>query len=135
MKKVFTNGVFDLLHPGHIRFLQFAKDQGDYLIVGVNSDESVRRLKGANRPIIPVEDRVYMVENLKMVDEVHIFHEDDPYNLIKKIKPHYLVKGRPWTPETVIGSDLVKKVIISPDFGSYSTTNLEKKLQLDSGVA
>lgn len=106
---VFTNGVFDIIHPGHIEYLTNAKKMGNVLIVGVNSDKSVRRIKGPKRPIIPEKDRAFVVANLLPVDYVCIFNEDTPYNLISKIIPDVLVKGADWKTENIIGKDIVEK--------------------------
>ena len=93
MTTVFTNGVFDLLHVGHIQLLQFAREQGDRLVVGINSDESARRLKGASRPVIPAAERASMLSALLHVDEVVVFKEDTPTRLINDLRPDVLVKG------------------------------------------
>ena len=106
-KVVFTNGCFDILHRGHVTYLNEAKAQGDFLIVGLNSDDSVKRLKGPERPINSEEDRKFVLENLKAIDAVVIFTEDTPYNLIKEISPNVLVKGGDWSVDQIVGSDLV----------------------------
>lgn len=106
-KIVFTNGCFDILHRGHVSYLNQAKAEGDLLIVGLNSDESVKRLKGESRPINSEEDRKFVMENLKAVDFVEIFTEDTPYNLIKEVMPSMLVKGGDWRPDQIVGSDVV----------------------------
>lgn len=106
-KIVFTNGCFDILHSGHVMYLKEARSQGDFLVVGLNSDASVRRLKGPERPINLEEDRKYVLENLKSVDLVQIFDEDTPLELIKKIKPDVLVKGGDWKIDQIVGSDFV----------------------------
>src|ERR671911_363656 len=93
---VFTNGVFDLLHPGHVRYLAAARQHGDALIVGVNSDESVRANKGPRRPILPAVERAELVAALASVDAVVVFHEDTPYELIRRLQPDVLVKGADW---------------------------------------
>ncbi|MBT4761862.1 MAG: D-glycero-beta-D-manno-heptose 1-phosphate adenylyltransferase [Bdellovibrionaceae bacterium] len=102
-KVVFTNGCFDLLHVGHVRYLNEAKKQGDLLIVGLNSDASVKALKGEDRPIQSQEDRAEILLALSAVDYVCIFNEDTPLNLIKNIKPDILVKGGDWTVEQIVG--------------------------------
>ncbi len=104
---VFTNGCFDILHAGHAYYLQRAKELGDILVVGVNSDSSIRRIKGEKRPIIPEHMRAYLLDSLKPVDYVVIFEEDTPANLIRSIRPHVLVKGGDWTLENIVGADLV----------------------------
>lgn len=106
-KIVFTNGCFDLLHIGHIRYLDEAATLADILIVGINTDESVRSLKGPTRPIQNENDRAEILASLKSVQHTILFTEETPYNLIKKIKPDVLVKGGDWKPEQIIGSDLV----------------------------
>jgi len=108
MKTVFTNGCFDILHRGHVEYLQKAKTFGDKLIIGLNSDASVRRLKGETRPIQDQESRKIILEALRCVDEVIIFDEDTPYELIKKIQPDVLVKGADYKPDDIIGYDIVK---------------------------
>lgn len=104
---VFTNGCFDLMHSGHAIYLEAALAQGDILVVGVNSDASVSRLKGPGRPILPLEDRMLMLAALESVDYVLAFEEDTPYNLIMALKPDVLVKGGDWAPDRIVGSDLV----------------------------
>lgn len=106
-KIVFTNGCFDLLHAGHAYYLTEAKRLGDILVVGVNSDSSVKRIKGPKRPILPQEMRAYLVDSLKPVDYVVIFEEDTPLELIKAIRPHVLVKGADWQLKDIVGSDFV----------------------------
>ncbi len=106
-KIVFTNGCFDIIHAGHVDYLEKAKKLGDILIVGLNSDSSVKRLKGENRPINPQEYRKKVLQALKPVDLVIIFDEDTPERLIKEIKPDVLVKGGDYTIETIVGADFV----------------------------
>jgi len=106
-KIVFTNGCFDLLHAGHADYLNKAKSLGDILVVGINSDASVRRIKGENRPILPQQMRAYLLDNLKPVDYVVVFEEDTPLELIKAIKPDVLVKGADWDLERIVGADFV----------------------------
>lgn len=131
-KLVFTNGCFDILHKGHIMYLQEAKALGDYLIVAINSDSSVKKLKGENRPINNENDRSYLVDNLKPVDYVIIFNEETPYKVIKEIIPDLLVKGGDWNEDEIVGSDVVKsnggKVVSLQFIKDYSTTNLLKKI-------
>ncbi len=107
MKKIFTNGCFDILHVGHIKLLQYCKNLG-YVIVGLNSDVSVKLNKGSNRPYFTEKDRKYMLESCKWVDEVVMFNEKTPYNLIKLIKPDIIVKGGDYKAEKVVGSDICK---------------------------
>jgi D-glycero-beta-D-manno-heptose 1-phosphate adenylyltransferase len=106
-KIVFTNGCFDILHAGHADYLNKAKSLGDILVVGINSDASVRRIKGEKRPILPQQMRAYLLDNLKPVDYVVIFEEDTPLELIKAIKPDVLVKGADWDLERIVGADFV----------------------------
>jgi ADP-heptose synthase, bifunctional sugar kinase/adenylyltransferase len=106
-KIVFTNGCFDILHAGHADYLNKAKSLGDILVVGINSDASVRRIKGEKRPILPQQMRAYLLDNLKPVDYVVIFEEDTPLELIKAIKPDVLVKGADWDLERIVGVDFV----------------------------
>ena len=124
---VFTNGCFDLLHIGHIRYLEEAKTLGDVLIVGVNSDSSVRKLKGPERPILPVEERAEILSGLGCVDYITIFDELDPLNLISSLQPDVLVKGGDWTKEQVVGSEVVERsggeVVIIPFVQGASTSN------------
>ncbi|MCJ7552378.1 MAG: D-glycero-beta-D-manno-heptose 1-phosphate adenylyltransferase [Ignavibacteriaceae bacterium] len=108
-KVVFTNGVFDLIHAGHIDYLTKAKTLGDVLIVGLNSDESVRRIKGDKRPILKEEERSFIVSNLKPVDYLVIFDEDTPANLIESLIPDILVKGADWELDEIIGREVVEE--------------------------
>ncbi|MBI5585879.1 MAG: D-glycero-beta-D-manno-heptose 1-phosphate adenylyltransferase [Deltaproteobacteria bacterium] len=105
---VFTNGCFDLLHAGHVRYLEEAAGQGDYLLVGVNSDRSVRRIKGPARPLIAEKQRAEVLAALACVSGVVLFSEPDPYRLIELIRPDVLVKGADWAAEQIIGADLVR---------------------------
>ena len=123
---VFTNGVFDILHTGHFELLAKAKSLGNKLIVGVNSDASVQRLKGKNRPINDLGKRVKQLEMLPWVDEVHVFEQDTPYELIKHIQPDLIVKGGDYIVETVVGHDLAE-VHIVPTVDGYSTTQIIEK--------
>ncbi|MBW1716182.1 MAG: D-glycero-beta-D-manno-heptose 1-phosphate adenylyltransferase [Deltaproteobacteria bacterium] len=108
-KVVFTNGCFDILHLGHIRYLSEAKKCGDYLIVGVNSDKSMRAIKGEDRPVIPEQARAELLAALCFVDGVIIFDEEDPLALIQYLQPQVLVKGEDWMENEIVGADLVKK--------------------------
>jgi rfaE bifunctional protein nucleotidyltransferase chain/domain len=108
-KVVFTNGCFDLIHSGHIDYLTKAKKLGDVLIVGINSDSSVRRIKGEKRPIIPENERCIILSNLKPVDFVTLFDEDTPEELIEELKPDVLVKGSDWKINEIVGRDAVEK--------------------------
>lgn len=126
-KIVFTNGCFDILHLGHVQLLQKAKTLGSKLVVGLNSDDSVRRLKGDSRPVNDETARKAILESLSIVDEVIIFNEDTPLNLIKKLSPDIIVKGGDYTVEEVVGHELVDDVYIFPIVESFSTTNILKK--------
>ena len=106
-KIVFTNGCFDLLHIGHVRYLEEAAKLGDVLIVGINTDASVQKLKGPTRPIQNESDRAEILASLKAVDHTVLFGEETPYNLIKQILPNVLVKGGDWKPDQIVGSDIV----------------------------
>ena len=108
-KIVFTNGCFDLLHVGHIRYLQQARRMGDLLVVGINSDESVRRLKGPSRPLQPEQDRAEILAGLACVDYVVSFHQDTPIVLIERLKPDVLVKGADWPVDKIVGRDVVEQ--------------------------
>lgn len=130
---VFTNGCFDLLHPGHIIYLEKARSMGDRLIVGLNSDESVRRLKGSNRPVNNQSDRARLLAALHCIDAVVVFEEDTPASLIKQVKPDILVKGGDYTFDQVVGASFVSsyggRVEILPLEAGYSTTILLEKLK------
>ena len=133
---VFTNGVFDLLHPGHVRYLQDARQLGDALIVGVNSDRSVRANKGADRPITPEAERAEILLALECVDAVAIFDEETPADIIRRIQPDVLVKGADWGPDNIVGRDTVEarggrvvRMELSP---GYSTTELIRRARSGS---
>jgi D-beta-D-heptose 7-phosphate kinase/D-beta-D-heptose 1-phosphate adenosyltransferase len=123
---VFTNGCFDILHSGHITYLEFARDQGDTLVVGLNSDRSVAKSKGPNRPINQEADRARVVQSLRAVDYVVIFDDDEPKEIIEQILPHVLVKGRDWA-HYVSGREVVEahggKVVLADMVEGQSTTN------------
>jgi rfaE bifunctional protein nucleotidyltransferase chain/domain len=130
---VFTNGVFDLLHPGHLRYLQHARTLGDALIVGVNSDRSVRAIKDPDRPINPEQERAEVLAALACVDGVVIFDEDTPYDVIAALQPDVLVKGADWAEDAIVGRDIVEagggkvvRVAIEP---GYSTTAILRKIR------
>ena len=129
-KVVFTNGVFDILHAGHVDYLTKAKAKGDILIVAVNSDSSVKKIKGELRPIVPQNERAFIISSLKPVDHVVIFDEDTPYEIIKKIIPDVLVKGADWAIENIVGRDIVEanggKVETIEFINDRSTTNIIK---------
>jgi D-beta-D-heptose 7-phosphate kinase/D-beta-D-heptose 1-phosphate adenosyltransferase len=130
---VFTNGVFDVLHPGHIRYLQDARREGDALIVGVNSDRSVRIIKGTARPINPDHERAEMLAALACVDAVVIFDEDDPQQLIGRLQPGVLVKGADWAPDAILGRDIVEarggRVVRVRLAEGYSTSAIIRKIR------
>jgi len=128
-KIVFTNGCFDILHAGHVRYLETAKSFGDILMVGVNSDKSVRTLKGETRPINSEQDRALLIASLEAVDYVIIFNEDTPYELIKVIKPHTLVKGGDYAGQKVVGQDLVSELRLVNFIEGKSTTRTIEKIQ------
>jgi D-beta-D-heptose 7-phosphate kinase/D-beta-D-heptose 1-phosphate adenosyltransferase len=132
-KVVFTNGCFDLLHRGHLHLLREAKACGELLIVAVNSDKSVREIKGPNRPILPETDRAELLAALEMIDYVVLFDEPDPYRLIAALKPDVLAKGGDWKPEDIIGSDIVTgnggKVAVIPYMKGFSTTEIIERIQ------
>ena len=125
---VFTNGCFDLLHIGHVRYLEKARALGDVLVVGVNSDSSVRKLKGPKRPILPEEERAGILSGLGCVDYITIFREIDPLKLITSLRPDLLVKGGDWTKEQTVGKEVVERlggeVVIIPFIKGASTSNL-----------
>ena len=122
MRVVFTNGCFDVLHRGHVELLKYSKSLGT-VVVGLNSDQSVKNLKGENRPFFSEEDRKFMLESCKYVDEVIIFNEETPYNLIKKINPDIIVKGGDYKSDDVVGNDIAKVKIFNYIDG-YSTTKI-----------
>lgn len=132
-KVVFTNGCFDILHRGHLEYLQAAADLGDILIVGLNSDESVKRLKGENRPINNQNDRAFALASLVFVDAVVIFDEDTPLELIQRVKPNVLAKGGDYSIDTIVGADFIKNiggdVQVIPFVDGYSTTQIIEKMK------
>ncbi len=129
-KVVFTNGVFDILHAGHVDYISKAKEKGDVLIVGVNSDSSVKRIKGELRPIVPQHERAFIISSLKPVDYVVIFDEDTPNEIINKLIPDVLVKGADWSLEKIVGREIVEanggKVETIEFVNDRSTTNIIK---------
>jgi rfaE bifunctional protein nucleotidyltransferase chain/domain len=132
---VFTNGCFDVLHKGHIHYLAEASDMADILIIGLNTDASVKRLKGPNRPVLDQESRAIALSALVFVDYIVLFGEDTPLELLKIIKPNILVKGGDYQVESIIGYDFVTsyggKVITMPLVKGYSTTSIIKKIDSD----
>lgn len=130
---VFTNGVFDILHPGHVRYLAEARTHGDALVVAVNSDRSVRAIKGPERPINPEQDRAEVLASLACVDAVVVFDEDDPHAIISALQPDVLVKGADWAADRIIGRDVVEarggevvRIRFAPGF---STTSIIEKIK------
>jgi rfaE bifunctional protein nucleotidyltransferase chain/domain len=130
---VFTNGVFDLLHVGHLRYLQHARGLGDALLVGLNSDRSVRQIKGPDRPITVEAERAEVLEALACVDGVVVFDEDTPHDLIKALQPDVLVKGADWAEDAIVGRDIVEarggrvvRVTIEP---GHSTTGIVERIR------
>jgi rfaE bifunctional protein nucleotidyltransferase chain/domain len=129
---VFTNGCFDLLHPGHVRYLECARSLGDILVVAVNSDESVRRLKGPSRPVLPECDRCEVVAALQCVDYVTVFREDTPLEVIEQLRPDVLVKGGDWPKDKIVGRQSVEDrggQVVTIDFEQgYSTTGIIERI-------
>jgi D-beta-D-heptose 7-phosphate kinase/D-beta-D-heptose 1-phosphate adenosyltransferase len=136
-KVVFTNGCFDLLHPGHTRYLRAARAMGHFLVVGLNSDRSVRAIKGAQRPIQDQETRAELLSALECVDAVILFDEETPYNLIRELAPDVLVKGGDWHEDEIVGADLVKqaggKVERIPYVEGFSTSGLIRRILESAG--
>jgi D-beta-D-heptose 7-phosphate kinase/D-beta-D-heptose 1-phosphate adenosyltransferase len=130
---VFTNGVFDLLHPGHVDVLDRARREGAALVVGVNSDASVKRLKGPARPIRTSVERIAVLAGLEAVDAVVLFEQDTPIELVRAIEPDVIVKGGDYSPETIVGADLVTarggRVVVIPLVDGHSTTSTIEKLR------
>lgn len=131
-KVAFTNGCFDILHRGHVMYLSIARRKGDALVVGLNTDKSVRKIKGPSRPIQPERDRAEVLSALQCVDYVVLFNESTPYRLIKAICPDILVKGNDWPRDKIVGRDIVEarggKVVRVPLLKGRSTTRIVKKL-------
>ena len=136
---VFTNGCFDILHIGHVRCLEEAKKLGDILIVAINTDRSVRSIKGPSRPLVPEAERAEVLSALACVDYVVTFDEPDPLSLISSLKPHVLVKGGDWTPEAVVGREVVEKgggrVVIIPQVQGVSTSTIADRIGKKGGKA
>jgi D-glycero-beta-D-manno-heptose 1-phosphate adenylyltransferase len=130
---VFTNGVFDLLHPGHVRYLQDARALGDLLIVGLNADESVRRNKGPGRPITPQDERAEVLAALASVDAVVVFLEETPADIIRSLQPDILVKGAGWPADQIVGRDTVEarggRVVLIPIEQGYSTKSIVERIR------
>ncbi|HUO76319.1 MAG TPA: adenylyltransferase/cytidyltransferase family protein [Thermodesulfovibrionales bacterium] len=125
---VFTNGCFDILHVGHVRYLRSARELGDVLMVALNTDQSISRIK-PGRPVIPEGQRAELVASLEMVDYVTLFDEDTPYELIKLLGPDVLVKGGDWKREEIVGSDIVPETYSLPYIKGVSTTEIMEKIR------
>nr|WKN35177.1 D-glycero-beta-D-manno-heptose 1-phosphate adenylyltransferase [Tunicatimonas sp. TK19036] len=128
-KIVFTNGCFDILHRGHATYLRAARDLGNVLVIGLNTDASVKRLKGESRPINNEDDRAYLLESLACVDYVIKFGEDTPFELLSQIKPDILVKGGDYKIEEVVGREFADQVILIDFVDGYSTTSTIQKMK------
>jgi rfaE bifunctional protein nucleotidyltransferase chain/domain len=130
---VFTNGIFDLLHPGHVRYLEEARALGDLLIVGLNADESVLRSRGPGRPITPQDERAEVLAALAAVDAVVVFPEDTPADIIRRIEPDILVKGADWPADQIVGRDIVEarggRVVVVPVEPGYSTAGIVERIR------
>ena len=130
---VFTNGCFDLVHQGHIHLLREAKALGDMLVVAVNSDRSVKEIKGPGRPILPEIDRTTLIAAMEMVNYVTLFAEPDPYKIITALRPNVLAKGGDWSTDRIVGSDIVErdggKVVVIPYLKGFSTTEIIKRIR------
>ena len=135
---VFTNGCFDLLHPGHVRLLEQARDLGDLLVVAVNSDASIQRLKGAGRPVVPQNERADVLAALAAVDYVTVFDEDTPQQIVARLLPDVLVKGGDWAPDQIVGRAEVEasggRVVSIPLEPGYSTSALLDRIRSIPGV-
>ncbi|MBD3263585.1 MAG: adenylyltransferase/cytidyltransferase family protein [Candidatus Omnitrophica bacterium] len=128
-KIVFTNGCFDIFHPGHLKIIQKAKAKGDILVVGLNSDSSVRKLKGPGRPILNQESRAKILEAMEAVNYIVIFNEKTPYKTLKALKPHVLVKGGDWPTSQIVGKDIVDEVYRVKLVPGQSTTSIIEKIR------
>ena len=134
---VFTNGCFDILHRGHVHILRQAKAAGDVLIVALNSDRSVKEIKGGKRPVLPETDRIELIGAMEMVDYVIVFDEPDPYKLIAAIKPDVLAKGGDWSAEKIIGADVVEqaggRIVMIPYLKGFSTSEIIERILNENG--
>lgn len=134
----FTNGCFDLIHPGHVQYLAEARALGDFLVVGLNSDASVARLKGPGRPLQDEAARAAILLGLRSVDAVVLFHEATPLELIRALQPDVLVKGGDYTPDTVVGREVVEarggKLVLLPFLPGHSTSRIEQRIRSGRGV-
>ena len=131
---VFTNGCFDLIHPGHVAFLQRARSLGDALLVALNSDDSVRRIKGSGRPILSIEERIGVLSGLEAVDHICVFEEDTPHHILRILLPDVLVKGGDYSPDQIVAREVVeraggKAVTVSTAFGTSTTAIIERILK------
>jgi len=135
---VFTNGCFDLIHPGHVLYLEAARALGDVLVVGLNSDASVRRLKGPSRPVCTQQERALVLAALRSVDYVVVFEEDTPLDLIREVGPDVLVKGGDWAPEDIVGREVVEarggEVVTVPFVPGTSTTGIVERIRRGRGA-
>ena len=133
---VFTNGVFDLLHPGHVRYLQQARALGDVLVVAINSDRSVRAVKGPSRPITPQDERAEILAALACVDAVTVFDEETPHDVVAALQPDVLVKGADWAHDAIVGRDIVEarggRVVRIPVEQGHSTTTIVGRIRGDA---
>jgi len=133
LRVVFTNGVFDLLHPGHVRYLEYARNLGDMLIVGLNADASVRRNKGPGRPITPENERAEVLAALECVDAVVIFEQDTPAEIVRLVQPDILVKGADWAADQIVGRDTVEarggRVVLVPVEQGHSTSAIVERIR------
>ena len=131
-KVVFTNGCFDILHVGHVRYLRMAKQRGDVLVIGLNTDRSVKKIKGEKRPVVPEKERAEILSALEFVDYVVLFDEPDPLRLIKALKPNVLVKGADWPKSRIVGREIVEKiggrVVRIPLVAGASSTGVIEKI-------
>ncbi len=127
-KVVFTNGCFDIIHHAHIKLLKFAKSKGDILVVGLNSDESIKKIKGKSRPINNIIDRASLLNELDFIDYIIIFEEETPLNIIEKLRPEILIKGGDYKDKKIIGFEYVKEILLYNYIENTSSTNIIKKI-------